>query len=339
MSVTIREIAKELNMSPSTVSQALNNKGSLRTETRERVRLAARQMGYYAMNDPFGIDPTLSGRPIHLVIPGASNADELKRRTSSYFSKRSLEGIKSGLEPYKVSPVFVAEGEIHQGQPNNLVATIVLGGYLQDSTIEWLEKSKTPVVSVASPVPSYRICSVAPDAVSALRQAVNHLAELGHKRIAFLNGPITTPSNDHKLTGFVRAMYDNGMPCDFVFQIDHPFNSAERNRVITGLLESMFGKVTGIVCAHRQIANTVIKIATHMGFCIPDDLSVVAYDEAGRSGADEPVTTFGVSAEMLGRYAVSLALSVRANSELIGTSLIVRPHMIGAGSTAKVNSA
>lgn len=336
MSVTIREIAKELGLSPSTVSQALNNKGSLRLETRERVRQAARRMGYYALNDPFGIDPTLSGRPLWMIVPVASTTDDFTSRPVPHFRLRVVEGIRSALEPYKVTPLFVAEGEIRQGQPRNLVATLVLGGYIREDTIKFLEQLRTPVVSVASRIPSNSICSVAPDAVAAIRKAVDHLGRLGHEHIAFLNGPLTTPSSDDKLTGFVRGMYDLGKPADRVVSLGNPFSWTNVERVVA-LLKGPWKRVTAIVCAYKSTVRFVVKAAQSLGYRVPDDLSIAAYDEHGVDTVDSSVTAFGVFADMLGRSAVSLAFSVRANSELIGTSLVVNPQLTSSGSTAPAN--
>ena len=220
MRVTIRDIARELGMSPSTVSQALNNKGKLRPETRGRVRATARLMGYFNPNDPFGPLPELSGRPMRVVTTAVTH-NEPRLDQFQGFPLRVLRGIEDALEPYHIPMVLTSKRQLYNGLPKDHLGTLVIGGYIDDETAAVLEACQFPVVIIGSCTNSLRLCSVEADSMGGIRMAIEHLYRLGHRHIALLNGPDTTRTSERKYIGYLSAMNLLNLDHNYVFSTQH----------------------------------------------------------------------------------------------------------------------
>ena len=220
MRVTIRDIARELGMSPSTVSQALNNKGKLRPETRGRVRATARLMGYFNPNDPFGPLPELSGRPMRVVTTAVTD-NEPRLDQIQGFPLRVLRGIEDALEPYHIPMLLTSKRQLYNGLPKDHLGTLVIGGYIDDETAAVLEACQFPVVIIGSCTNSLRLCSVEADSMGGIRMAIEYLYGLGHRHIALLNGPDTTRTSERKYIGYLSAMNLLNLDHNYVFSTQH----------------------------------------------------------------------------------------------------------------------
>ena len=331
MGVTIRALAHKLNLSPSTVSQALNGKGSLRKETRERVRKTARMMGYFISTDPFGVLPELSGRPMRVITSSSRKIEE-----SWGTSMMVVKEISKCLEPYRMPVLLASDEQLLDDLPIDHLGTLVFGGFVSEDLHRPLRESKQPVVVIGSHVSSKEFCSVEPDAITGMRMGISLLHSLGHSRIGFVNGPKTTLMSDMKLTGFVRGMFDHGLAAEYVVDSvgDHPDS---RDRVRNLLSDSWHG-LTAVICAYEYIGALVIEEASQLGISVPSQLSVISFcDEKPSNTTTPPLTTISIPLEKLARLAVSQILSLRMNSDFSGTRVVAAPELVERGSTDRVH--
>jgi len=335
MSVTIRDIARASGYAPSTVSQALSNTGSLKRKTREHIREVARKLGYYDPVEAIGTHVDVRGKSFFIVMPGSAPVPPVQEHEKVYaetFPGRVLKGIGDALESVRAVPILMSGNQFISSGDNERVATIVVGGNVDAELTQALRQSEPPVVVVGSHVPANDIAAVEVDFVSAIRDVVRHLVELGHRRIALLNGPPTTLTSDQKLTGFVRAAFDHGLDAGMIAAVENSQEAAKEKAL--ALLTSAWREATAIVCAYETLAIGVLHAAYELGISIPGDLSVTAcHDDGPSMMAIPPLTTAALPSERMGRLAVSLALSVGSNRDLDGVRLVVAPDLVVRSST------
>ena len=321
-------------MSPSTVSQALNNKGYLKRETRERVREMAARLGYFAPPGMDTADKNVAGRSIRLIVTA-------KQHKFPDFGPRlgilpgALAGIQEAIRPYKVNLVL-AEPEEAAGAKGGWAATIVLGG-ISAELQGFLEEEKEPVVIVGSHVPSDRISSVEIDAVAGLRMGVRHLYELGHRKIAFLNGPAERMTSDANFTGFLRATHEHGLSPEFTASVPETLSGdmlPNARSLARELLAGAWRDVTAVIGATSAITLGLAMEAQSCGLRIPDDLSILSIGGRASELWEPRLTAVFVKWERLGSIAVDLALAARTSPQLRGTRVLVRPYLDVQGSTA-----
>ncbi len=317
-------------MSPSTVSQALNNKGFLRPETRMKVREAARQMGYFLPDDPFGINPIISGRPIRALFAGA---DDVPSRVGT-FAAKVLEGALQVLEPYHTTLVWAGDKDVEQSLPN-LIGTLVIGGLVSDELAAKLESADTPAVIVGSHVATSRkLGAVEVDAQLGVRMAVDHLVSLGHRNIGLLNGSPKTRTSDQKLTGFVRACYDHRLNCENVWPVDFPWDIDYSISAIRLLFARALRGITALVCAYEALAVAALRVCEEVGIRVPDELSIVAYHDEGMSECTRPrLTSLSLPLLQMGRLAATHLVVACENNDLTGARIVLSPSLTMREST------
>ncbi len=331
--MTIRDIASALGVSPSTVSQALNNKGKLRAQTRERIRTMAVKLGYDIPLDPIGPFSELAGRFARIVLYSLN--PEVSIESASSFAMPVIRGIEEGLSSYKIVPILCSESSLQQEGPRDLVGTFCVGGVLSDESRQYLEESALPTITVGCQSSSTTFATVEPDYVLATRLAVDHLAELGHRHIALLNGNDEKDSSDHKLTGFLRGTNDWSLPIRYV---SHPESSPDlrshRPHEIEELLQGEWRDVTAIVCAYEHTALRTIQLVRDLGSSVPEDLSIISCHDFGSvDTSTPPMTTVAVPPYQLGKLAVSHMLSLVSNPGMLGTRLVAKPSLTVRAST------
>ncbi|MDI7276650.1 MAG: substrate-binding domain-containing protein, partial [Anaerolineae bacterium] len=224
---------------------------------------------------------------------------------------QSVSGWISGLilHPYHVTYEHVSA---HVGDDT---AVVILGDFL-----------------VAEKPPS-RWDHIRGDNEGGARAAVEHLIALGHRRIAFIQGPVETPSGTKRLAGFRQALEGAGLPVDESLLIPGDYTRQAGRAGVAALL-GMSDPPTAVFCANDLMALGALEEAQRRGYRVPQDLSIVGFDDIDEAGwAAPPLTTIQQPPVRLGT-AVAEALVERLNGrmepldESLSFSLVVR------GSTA-----
>lgn len=333
MPVTGKDIAEKLGLSPSTVSQALNNKGSLKSETIALVRRTAREMGYQH-SKANGNVPTLRNKMVPVILSGTAQGGH--RRSVSGLDSKVLAGIDASLAGFDARSMLTTELQLDRLLQPESFGALIIGGYASRETLAFLEAHAIPTVAIASPIASPIVSSVQVDVVAGVRTAVEHLNDLGHERIALLNGPPETLASDLKLTGYLRGLFDRGIEVrgDWIVSLERNVQSSREEAL--RFLSGAWRGVTSILCAYEEIAIAVLQVAQELGLQVPGDLSVVSYHDEGMAElAVPPITTVALAPERLGRLAVSQLLALEGDPDLSGTQLLVPAQLNIRSSTGR----
>jgi LacI family transcriptional regulator len=293
---TIADVARLASVSPATASSAIRGTGRMTPETRQRVLAAARQLSYELDRRASALRRRRSG-VLGLIMSDISGpymwrlarAIEIEARRCGYFL--SLCFSYGARDPeQRLVRTLVGEG---------VEGLVLLGPLSRDggqdaSYLYRLDNLRIPFVFVDVYLDAVSAPFVGSDNVLGARLATQHLLELGHRRIAYLSTPAEFVSSAReRLQGFMAALADRGMELAPQFIIDRPAVAApqggdpfdpdrqwrELEPALGGKLSSLPMPPSAIVCATTDDACVALKWAHDQGLSIPEQLSLVRFDE------------------------------------------------------------
>jgi LacI family transcriptional regulator len=167
--------------------------------------------------------------------------------------------------------------------------------------------------------------------------AVEHLTQLGHRRIAFLQGPPRTPSGVKRLVGFRRALELAGLPVEESLLIPGDYTKAAGRTGMATLLD-MEIPPTAVFCANDLIALGALEVANSSGYRVPQDLSIVGFDDIEDAAyASPPLTTIKQSPHQLGAIGAQTLMD-RINGRAESVSIVIDFSLVIRESSAPPSS-
>lgn len=342
MSVTLFDVAKEAGVSKSTVSLVINNSDAVKPETRERVYAAINKLNY---------TPNVSAQELTtkkkqvlgsiFLTKNLSEGTYLFDSVTETFFYDTLTGISSELS--KTNYGLISErfsrneqtGDLPLIVKNNRVAGLfIIGGLISNELIEIILQKKLPAVIIGSQHPL--IDSVNVDIFKAACIAVKYLTDLGHRKIAFINGPVESSTTDIKLKGYCKALKDAGIEIDGRLITNAEFTGLSGYIAMKKLWESGV-KMTAVFCASDSIAAGAMRYLYDAGIRIPDVISVIGYEHSIISEHVIPaLTTVQICKEQMGVKACKLLLNRIKNPEDGIKNQILKPKLIIRDSVRRI---
>ncbi|MGF1473083.1 MAG: LacI family DNA-binding transcriptional regulator [Rubrobacteraceae bacterium] len=304
---TLKEVAAELGVAASTVSNAYNRPDQLSGELRERVFETARRLGYA------GPDPAARG--LRLGRSGAVGvlyADRLSFAFADPVAVKFLEGVSMATEEAGLGMLLVPGSPRQARDPEAVMAAVVDGFVVysmpeRDPLVGAALERRLPMVMVdqrdQGEVPSVGI-----EDREAARSAAEHLVQLGHESFGVVSlelaldvqsGLADTSRQDSatyrtgkdRLRGYRSCLADAGIPWDAVPVYECVENLPEEGRRAGEALLSQTPRPTAILAMSDQLALGVLEAAAGRGLRIPEDLSIVGFDDIPAAASSEPPLT------------------------------------------------
>lgn len=203
-------------------------------------------------------------------------------------------------------------------------------GYAED-LVEAIASHPAPVVTIGGELPCP---SVQVDNVGGAIAATDHLIELGHRLIAFIGGSPTSLSGAERLEGFRLAMNRHNVPVDGRLVVAGGFSVAGGAAAMSEIL-SITTSPDAVFAANDQMAIGVMHEAIEHGLRVPDDLSVVGFNDTPISAYLNPsLTTVRIPLRMTGEAAAELLLKQMESQSRDGTTITVTGELVVRRSTA-----
>lgn len=329
--VTIYDIAKEANVSVSTVSRVLNDtapvKGSTRAKIEELIQkynFQPNAMARSLLTNETGIIgvivPDLTNPFFPEVFAGAEEEAQqsgqtfLLSNTIGDYAKESQ--YLSILREKRVDGIIFLGGRINlKNCDEHLVQELVQCA------------SVIPTVLVNGSLRGTDLIRVATDESAGTALAVRHLIELGHKEIGFIGGESHMTTTSIKLRAFRKTMKDGGLDVREEWLLPDSFSIDSGKRQMLKLL-AMKEKPTAVFCVNDYTAIGAIKAVTEAGLTIPDDMSIVGFDDIPLAHHFIPeLTTVSQQAHELGRTAVKV-LKAMMNKEKVKKLTSLEPQLM-----------
>lgn len=328
---TLADVANAVGVSTATVSKALNGRGDIAAETRDRVLAAVAELGYRPTTVSGGAS---TRRAIAVVfdVPASPYILGVLQGVLAAATETHVD-LLTRLAPPRASrgQRAVARDWVLEQQASGVTGIIGLTLSAPDALIDAASNASLPFVIVDPVDTSHaRMVSVGSSNWAGARTATEHLIDLGHRRIAWIGGPETSTAARDRLYGYQAALDAAGIA------VDPSLIRADHFTVSTGAIHARDlltapEPPTAIMAADDEIAVGVLATAHELGVRLPEDLSVTGFDDTPQAAwTTPPLTTVHQHLEGMGAMAVQ-TLRVMAEGQHpssrhveLATSLTVR---------------
>jgi LacI family transcriptional regulator len=331
---TLATVAASAGVSIATVSKVLNGRRDVAPATRARVQEMLRAHDYGGRLMTIERHPT-----IELTFRGKIGAysSEIVQGVATTAAELGV-AVTVGVKPVDQQPSAKLEAATWARNlaVNGRRAVIAVTDELGPEEISALARVRLPLV-VIDPmnVPTRDIVSVGSTNFRGGQAAARHLIELGHRRVAYLGGRATAECSQARLAGFRSALETAGvtLPSDYVHSADD-FHY-EDGLLVAPLLLSLPERPTAIFAASDELARGAIEAARALGMTVPDDLSIVGFDDTEIARiASPPLTTIRQPLQEMGAVALRTVLRLVAGEKIDSNHVELATELVVRASTA-----
>ena len=327
--VTIREIAKKLNVSKMTVSRVINNSPGVSEERRKQIQEAIKEMGYI----PNAKARSLARGRSNLI--GVFVPDIYSEWISPLFLGIGEEANHSDFQILLRSTGYgmtFTHEESHFFVDSGLVDGVIVASWLvSQSYIKKISRKRIPVVVIDGFKRTSKISWISCQDNEGAIEAVKHLASLGHKKIAFIGGGEKSYLGKQRLEGFLEGVKLTGLQQEDII-VEHGDLTLESGKNVSKKILTQENLPTAVFAASDPMAIGVLQTAHEMDLHIPDDLSVIGFDDTLANAAIPPLTTIKRDYTRMGKTAVRILLDqIKGNFDTqaivqidLPTELVVR---------------
>ena len=336
---TIYDVARMAGVSTGTVSRYLNQNGYVGADARERIKVAIQELDFRPSSIARGLTnkrtrmigfvvSDLLNPFVPEVVRGAQDlADELEYCTLIYNTdgngQREVRALKL-LYERRVDGLIIMPPETLEG----------------NRCILELHAQGIPIVLIGRKLETAQVDRVSTSTYTGALEAVLHLANLGHTRIAFIGGELTHNTTTGRRRGYLDGLSQVGLPYDEQLLIETSLTQESGAQAMARLLE-LGSRPTGVFAANDIAAIGAMQEFQRRGGSIPTDLSIVGFDDITLAAYTQPaLTTVAQPKQLLGRSAVELLLARIEQTEERGEVQEIRLPctLVPRASTAAVST-
>lgn len=324
--VRMADIAEKLGVSIVTVSKALNGKDGVGNSLRNKIIATAEEMGYESPQSKLTIDDTLSIGILNSYL-------YLQKGSSFYWSlyERLLKHLASS-DNLGILEVISQSAQTHCSIPklvkSNRVDGLIVMGPFSDEYLKMLSLLKIPMVLLDSYSAKYDWDTVISDGYYGMYVMTNHLIKQGHKNIAFVGTVGETSSITDRFYGYCKAMTEAGIKVTENMIIP---DRSDIGKIELHLQPELIKNFTALACNCDYTAYEAMRLLTAQGVKVPDDISIVGFDNYILSEITPvQITTYEVNQEKMAKISVEQICELIRNPskkremDMINGNIIIR---------------
>ena len=307
MAVSIKDIAREAGVSHSTVSRALSDSPLVKAETRERISQLAEEMGY---------TPNTVARS--LVRRRTETLGLVVSTVADPFAAEVVRGIEETAFDNGFGVLLCGSGNnrdreiaaVRMLREKRVDGIVVSASTVGDFYMPLLDELDIPIVLVNREQGTEYTYSVVTDDIHGGALAVNYLLDLAHRRIGVITGPVQSQSSHNRLQAYRQTIEELDIPFDpqLVVQGD---GKADGGYASADCLLDVVHPPTAIFCYNDLTAIGAIRAIKNRGLSVPDDVSVMGFDDIPFAEyVDPPLTTVRQHRYTMGRLATEMILAL-----------------------------
>ncbi len=331
--ITIKDIARTLGISPSTVSRALKDHPDISAETKQQVQQLAQSVNYRPNALALGLRKAKTNT-IGIIVPEIVH----------HFFSTVISGIDDAAFAAGYSTIVCQTNE-DEGRERKQIQTLLdsrVDGLLISISkttthidhLQELVDNDTPVVffdRVCDNIESHRVIT---DDFEGARIATHHLINMGCRRIAHLTGAPSLQISKGRLDGYKTALQEAGIAIDenIIIECDSP----ERIPEVEDKITTIAAEIDGIFAINDDTAISVMRLLMHNGYRVPDDIQVIGFGDGPYSSMVEPpLTTVRQQGYDMGRIAMEMltAQIERGTIEIDFETRVLTPTLVVRAST------
>jgi DNA-binding LacI/PurR family transcriptional regulator len=333
MMSTLKEVARLAQVDPSTVSRVLNNDQNLnvRAETRARILDAVKKLNY----KPNGIARSLRLRTSNtfgVLVPDIANP----------FFPEIIKGAEAAASAQGYHLILCNTNEdkdkekafLRVFSEKRVDGLIIATASITDEVIDQLDQEGKCYVLINRATRATLGRYVLVDNVMGALEAVEHLIDLGHRKIAFLSGPLYTQTALGRLEGYRSALQKRKIPFDLKVIREGRYYEEDGYTNMLDILKTDIHP-TAVFCANDLMALGALAAIKEAGLSVPADISLVGFDDIPQvQRCDPPLTTVRVPLYQMGHIAVEMLLKIVRKEPLDQDKVLLNPELVTRRSTA-----
>jgi LacI family transcriptional regulator len=326
---TLRDVARAASVSQSTTSRALSGEGYVAADVRKRILDAADELGYV----PHAMARSLRRQDSQTI--GVLISD---LRNTFYADLAAGIAARARREGYTMMLVddqgsTEAEADAARAFVGTRVAGVIVTP-LSGDVSKYLLKQRIPVVEADRQFSGGLCDAVIIDNEGVARRMTDHLIDLGHRRIALFIDETNWTTGGERTAGYRRSLADSGIEADPSLLISTGWNATSARKTAIDVLARR-DHPTAIFAANNVLAEGVWRAANDLGLRIPDDVSIVSFDDSQWMSMVSPgITAVAQDAVALGEAAVDRLLQRILEPERIPAIQVLDAQVLPRGSTA-----
>ncbi len=333
---SIKDVAREAGVSIATVYYVLNNTKPVSEATRQRVLEAVRKLGYRPSSIARGLQ---AGRARTLGYSWQPMPDDQLNPILDRFLQ-SMATVAARHEYHILAyPTSTAEDEVEFYR--ELIETQRVDGFilsntnLNDPRIRFLMEAEVPFVAFGRANPEWDFPWVDVDGRAGLRKAVEHLAGLGHERIACLAWPEGSLTGSHRLAGYLEGMAAAGLPVDPAWVVRMEMDHDLAYRAVRRLLDlPPARRPTAVVTMTDLMAIGAMNAALDRGVEVGREFAVVGFDDIPLAPyLRPPLTSLRQPIVQVGERVVTLLMALLEGREVPQRQVLLEPELVVRAST------
>ncbi len=327
--ITLVDIANACGTSNVTVSKALAGKGGMSDELREKIIATAEEMGYTSNKSSASVNGMIGVIiPQKFINPNGSFYWALYNNIVHCLKQKKLSCIQENLmteeEEELIMPAFFKTAT---------VSGVISLGQLSEEYLEKLSAQGIPLLLLDYYSEGIDADNVVTNGFFGGYKITSYLISQGHEKIGFVGTCLATTSIFDRYMGYVKAMLEHGLPTEDKWLVEDRTKENDLFEKIT-FPEEM---PTAFVCNCDETAFKVIRDLKILGYSVPDDISVVGYDNYLISEISEPpITTVNVDAKEMAELAVTTIIERIKNPKAPTGTYILNGKIVHKGSVKKI---
>ncbi|MCP1160397.1 MULTISPECIES: LacI family DNA-binding transcriptional regulator [Bacillus] len=325
MSYTIKDVAKKANVSIATVSRILNDQPGYSEKTKIKVMQVIEQLGY----QPNAVARGLINKRTHTI-------GVLFPKLSSTLATDLLDGIEKAANE-NGSSVIVCHTESNGEKTMNYLQLLIekrvdgiifASEILKDEYYQYVKKAKMPIVLLSTESYIFPVPYVKVNDFSAAYSAAKYLIDKGHSLIGMISGnKADIVAGKPRIDGFQRALIDHGIPCGDKNIVNSRAFGFQDGLVGLRKMLAQFPEATAIFAASDEIAMGILSAAFELGIKVPEELSVIGYDNLSLAEMTiPPLTTIGQPLVKMGEMSAQMLFDILKTGETPESRIV--PHKV-----------
>lgn len=330
--MNIAEIARRANVSTATVSRTLNQSGPVKAATARKVWRAVTALNYYPNSHARTL---VSGRSrlIGLIVSDITNPffPELVRTFEDLAAQKQYDLLLTSTN-YDTSRMTTCLRRMLERKVDGVA---IMTSEMDVGLIKELSKRNLPIVFMDVGQMGPRMSHVSIDYGNGIRQAVDHVVELGHRNLGFISGPLDLHSARTRRQAFIDGLRQHKIPLDRRFVREGTHTAEGGEKAMKEILKR--SKIpTAVVCSNDWTAIGALHATLAAGLRVPEDVSIVGFDNIPLTSYTTPaLTTVRISAKDVGATAFQALFNLIGEDHLEGDVYQVTTKLIVRESTAK----
>lgn len=336
--VTIKDVAKRAGVAPSTVSRVISGSSRISPATTARIKHIMEELGYHPnMMAKSLVSKTT--RTLGIILPRPAEEMFLNLFFSEFIRGIVSHASRSGYDLLMTSGATEreeVEAITRLVKGGRVDGILLLSSRRDDPVIRFLHRDEFPFVLIGRSPEFEDILSVDTNNVQAAYDATEHLIAQGHERIGFVSGPPQLVISQDRLQGYQQALKEAGLPMKQHWTVEGEFLQESGYRAMS-MIMSLPEPPTALVVIDDVVAIGVLRGLTEIGFKVPDDISLISFNNIAMSQlTSPPLTTVDIGIYQLG-YSASQVLISNIQGEPAHRNRILIPHrLVNRESTGRI---